>query len=264
MITKKQLGKKIKGLRLRTGMSQQTLADRVGMQRVSLSQLENGERDLSSLELLKFTDIFQVPCEEILRATEITIEAEENPEKTNKPEIRDSRPQITIDKKRVNKFNNVLLYLLERTAGKPNVGETVLNKLLYFIDFNYYELYEEQLVGASYIKNHHGPTPVELMKVLDSMIEKGEINKISTKYYNFDQMRYLPNKKPDLTRIKASEIKIIDDVIERYSDMSAKAISDYSHDDVPWLSAREGEKIDYESVFYRTPAYSVRSYGEED
>ena len=47
------------------------------------------------------------------------------------------------------KFKNIILYLLECCAGKPNVGETVLYKLLYFSDFNYYELYEEQLSGAS-------------------------------------------------------------------------------------------------------------------
>jgi len=264
MTTKKQLGQKIKELRLRAGLSQEALASKVGMQRVSLSQLENGERDLTSLELLKFSDIFQISCEEILRTTEVTIEAKEIPQKTNKPGIRDSRPQITIDKSRIGKFKNILLYLLERTAGKPNVGESVLNKLLYFVDFNYYEIYEEQLIGASYIRNHHGPTPVELIKVLDTMVEKGEIDRIKTKYFNYDQIRFLPNKKPDLTEIKASEIKIIDDVIERYSDMSAKAIREYSHCDVPWLTTHEGEKIDYESVFYRTPAYSVRSYGEED
>ncbi|MDD4141558.1 MAG: hypothetical protein PHR20_02025 [Bacteroidales bacterium] len=34
----------------------------------------------------------------------------------------------------------VLLYILERCSGKTNVGKTVLYKLLYFSDFNYYEL----------------------------------------------------------------------------------------------------------------------------
>ena len=59
----------------------------------------------------------------------------------------------------VDKFKNVLLYILERCAGKPNVGETVLYKLLYFADFNYYELYEEHLTGAKYRKLPFGPVP---------------------------------------------------------------------------------------------------------
>ena len=43
-----------------------------------------------------------------------------------------------------------------------------------------------------------------------------------------------------------------------------RKISEYSHNDVPWLTAEEGAVIDYESVFYRTPPYSVRDYGDEN
>ena len=64
---------------------------------------------------------------------------------------------------------------LGKVGAKPNVGETVLYKLLYFIDFNYYEKYEEQLIGATYIKNHHGPTPIEFQAIVNEMIEKKEI-----------------------------------------------------------------------------------------
>jgi len=46
--------------------------------------------------------------------------------------------------------------------------------------------------------------------------------------------------------------------------MNAAEISDYSHRDVPWLTTNNGEIIDYESVFYRTKPYSVRTYFEEN
>ena len=52
---------------------------------------------------------------------------------------------------------------------------TVLYKLLYFIDFDYYEKFEEQLVGATYIKNHFGPTPVEFKKIVDTIKLKREL-----------------------------------------------------------------------------------------
>ena len=57
----------------------------------------------------------------------------------------------------VYKFKNILLYILERYAGKPNVRETILSKLLYFSDFNYYELYNEHLTGSKYLKLPYGP-----------------------------------------------------------------------------------------------------------
>ena len=51
------------------------------------------------------------------------------------------------------KFKEVLLYILSKIGAKPNVGQTVIYKLLYFIDFDFYELYEEQILGLRYIKN---------------------------------------------------------------------------------------------------------------
>jgi uncharacterized phage-associated protein len=56
---------------------------------------------------------------------------------------------------------------------------------------------------------------------------------------------------------------MIDEVLERLSDMNANKISDYSHNDVPWITTRNGDVIKYESVFYRTPAYSVRQDNED-
>jgi len=74
----------------------------------------------------------------------------------------------------------------------------------------------------------------------------------------------LPLREPYLNKLKANEIKVIDEVLEKLSDMNAKEISEYSHNDVPWLVCEDGEIIDYESVFYRTPPYSVRHYSEKE
>jgi len=60
--------------------------------------------------------------------------------------------------------------------------------------------------------------------------------------------------------LKAHEIKHIDEVLSRLSDKTAKELSDFSHKDVPWITAKDGKPIDYESVFYRTKDYSVRTY----
>jgi len=76
----------------------------------------------------------------------------------------------------------------------------------------------------------------------------------------FEQTRYLALRAPDLRKINGAEKEIIDDVINRLSSMSATQISKYSHDDTPWLTTKNGEMIDYQLVFYRSPAYSVGEY----
>jgi uncharacterized phage-associated protein len=171
--------------------------------------------------------------------------------------------RISIPKLEVNKFMNVFLYMLERCAGKPNIGETVLYKLLYFSDFNYYEIYEEHLTGATYRKLQYGPVPQKFDAIIQQMIEKKQIQRVKTTYHGLPQTRYLPLEKADLTLLRASEKEVIDRVIEHMSDWSASAISTYSHNDMPWLASKEGEEISYELVFYREPPFSVRNYGDD-
>ena len=148
-------------------------------------------------------------------------------------------------------------------AGKPNVGETVLYKLLYFMDFNYYEMYEEHLTGAKYRKLPYGPVPQKLDTIIGQMIENGQLQRVKTEYHGYPQTRYLPLVKADLTELKASEKEIIDRVIEQMSDWSAAAISNYSHKDLPWEVTDEGKDISYELAFYREKPYSIRNYSDE-
>jgi len=145
-----------------------------------------------------------------------------------------------------------------------NIGETVIYKLLYFMDFDFYEKYEEQLIGATYQKNKYGPTPIEFAKIVEQMTAHEEIMKVKSEYFNYPQTKYLPLRTPDLTKLTATEVEVIDDVLNRLSDMNASQISAYSHGDVPWVTTNDGDAIEYESVFYRTPPYSVRAYAEEN
>jgi uncharacterized phage-associated protein len=95
------------------------------------------------------------------------------------------------------------------------------------------------------------------------MIAKEEVVKVESKYFDYPQTKYLPLRVPDLSRLGAHEIAVIDDVLCKLSDMNAAQISDYSHGDVPWLTTEDGKVIEYESVFYRTAPYSVREYSED-
>jgi len=255
----KKIGKRVKEYREQSGMNQQKLSEILGVARPTISQIENGERKISADELIKLSKIFGVSIETLLnieKPPKITFERERG-KKGEKPRIRINVPQQNLEK-----FREVFLYVLNQVGSKSNIGETVIYKILYFLDFNYYERYEEQLIGATYIKNRYGPTPVEFKKVVDKMLEK-EIEKVKSKYFNYPQTKYLPLRKPDLSKLKANEIKTIDAVLDKLSDMNATQISEYSHRDVPWLTTDDGEIIEYESVFYRTPEYSVREYEDD-
>lgn len=257
-LSQKDIGQRLAELRKSHGFSQDDLAKIVKISRSSLAQIELGNRSLNIIELQKFSVALGFSLDEIV-SKEYSIRSEIK----ITDDKRESVERISIPSIKVNKFRNILLYILEKCAGKPNVGETVLYKLLYFSDFNYYELYEDHLTGATYRKLPYGPVPQNLDSVIHQMIEKSQLKRVKTDYHGYPQTRYLPLEKPDLTELKASEKEVIDRVIEQLSDWSASAISNYSHKDMPWLASKEGEDIDYELVFYREAPFSVRNYGEE-
>jgi len=259
-LSQKQIGQRIAELRKMKGLSQEDLSKSVRISRPSLTQIENGNRNVDIMELQRLSIVLGFSLDEFMSKDFIVVQdvisiAEK---KSKKIEERISVPIL-----QVNKFKNVLLYILERCAGKPNVGETVLYKLLYFSDFNYYELYEEHLTGAKYRKLPYGPVPQKMDAIINQMIDKGQLQRVKTEYHGYSQIRYLPLEKPNLTELRASEKEIIDRVIEQMSDWSASAISNYSHKDMPWLASKEGEEISYELAFYRDSPFSVRNYGYE-
>ena len=259
-LSHKGIGQKITELRRLKGLSQSDLAKSVSISRPSLAQIELGNRGIDILELQSISMVLGFSLDDFMSVEDsVGIIAEPAPQIKNiKHEERISVPILQLDK-----FQNVLLYILERCAGKPNVGETVLYKLLYFSDFNYYEQYEDHLTGAQYQKLPYGPVPQKLDIIIRQMIDSGQIQRVKTKYYGYTQTRYLPLMKSNLEALKASEKEVIDKVIDQMSDWSATAISDYSHKDMPWLASKEGEKIDYELAFYREAPFSVRNYDDE-
>ena len=251
-----RLGMKIKKVRDHLHISQEKLAEILSISRSSLSQIENGKRELRSCELVEISKAFNCSIDELLdlkKEPSINILQGDTCSNANN-EIR-----INVPQKNLLKFKEVLLYMLNKVSSRPNIGETVLYKLLYFIDFDFYEKYEEQLIGASYIKNYYGPTPLEFKKIVEEMIANKDIIKVNDQYFKYPQTKYLPLRDADLKYLNANEIEMINDVLNRLSHMNASQISEYSHNDVPWLTAENQTIIEYESVFYRTSAYSVRA-----
>ena len=230
-------------LRKHHGMSQADLARRMHISIPTLISIEKGRRALTVAERLEIERIFSLV------------------EETTSSQNLDMR--IDIPQKKLEKFRQVFLYILEKVGSRPNIGMTALYKILYFIDFDYYEKFEEQLMGLTYIKNHHGPTPKEFMKVVEEMKAEAQVEEVQSKYFKYDQKKFLPLVSANLSLLSANELKLIDTVLERFADKSAKELSEYSHGDVPWMSHEVGEPIAYESVFYRNDPYSVKQYADD-
>ena len=255
----------IKSLRVERGFSQLEIAGKLGISRSSYIAFEQGKRELTLAEAGELGKIFEVSLEDIkagkISAQEVVLEKNKKSVKTKSVECV-VQERISVPQEKVDKFKKVLLYVLSKVGGKPNIGQTVLYKLLYFIDFDYYEKFEEQLIGARYMKNPHGPTPVAFAKIISELEEQGGVEALQSKFYKYDQTKYLvnPNNPVNLSGLSGQEIAHIDWELNRLSDLTATQISALSHKDTPWLVAKEKGQLDYEHVFYRPEETSVREY----
>lgn len=253
----------IRSLREKNEISQEQMAEILKVSRPTYAAIEKGDKDLTLSQAEKLASVFGMSLDQFIaggkgKEVEVVLESKDG------NQDKEESLRISVPAKNVKKFREVLLYILEKVGNKPNVGMTVLYKLLYFIDFDYFEKFEEQLMGATYIRNHFGPTPVEFKKIVDGLIENEELVEVKSKYFQKEQKKYIPRRSANLSVLNAQELKHIDQELARLSDLNAHELTEFSHKDVPWLSAEEGQPLDYESVFYRSKETSVREYAEDD
>ncbi len=257
------LGNFILEQRKKHRIGQGELASKLGVSRATYVQIELGKRELKVSEARKLAEVFDMSLEDFLNEEEQPSPDIEIKKSGKKKPAKKHNIRISVPQEKAEKFKQVLLYILAQIGAQPNIGQTVLYKILYFIDFDYYEKYEEQLIGAKYIKNTYGPSPVMFAKIIEKLEEENKIKEVKAKFHNYDQVKYLVNSKElDISSLSSRELEHINWEIRRLGHMTATQISELSHLDTPWIAAEDKEHLEYEHVFYRPGLTSVREYEE--
>jgi len=261
-LTSQQIGKRIRRIRIEHGFSQEDIAKMLHISRSSVVQMEKGNRQISIIELASLSEKLGFSVDQLLTGgyeQPSTIEIAEEPElDTELTVMRDSVPKL----KRT-KLETVILYMTCKCGAKPRMDINLLINMLYFCDFNYYELHEEQLSGLRYTKQPFGPSPDGITGILKEMETEHKLQRIKSSYNSVPQIKYLPKQNAQLSKLNAAEKKVIDQVIEQFSDWPSTALNRYSCEDMPLRATKQLKPIDYELVFYRKAPYSVRIYDED-
>lgn len=246
-ISPKTLGSRIRALRTQRDLSQDDLAKGLKLHRQTVSLIEQGKRDLTAVELDALARLLQVTYDEILA-----------------PEIRKSRQTEGAARFQAEKLRQLLLALLAKVGGRPNVGETVLYKLLYFCDFNHYEKTGQSITGMTYRRLQFGPVPQlnQFAPVIEQMMQRKELQKIVHEYFGNPQTRYIPLCEADPDSLNAEECATIQEVIEKLGLMNASQIEEYVHGDAPWEATEHQLPIKYELVHWRTEPYAAQTEEE--
>ncbi|MCX6787746.1 MAG: DUF4065 domain-containing protein [Candidatus Kaiserbacteria bacterium] len=253
----------LKKLREEQALSQDSIARELGISRPTYIAIEQGKRKLTLSEAECLAQMFSISLDELVYGKRRKVDVVLSKTPVPKKVAAENGIRISVPAENKEKFKQVLLYILEKIGSKPNIGMTALYKILYFIDFDYYEKFEEQLMGAVYIRNHYGPTPVAFTKIVKEMEREGTLAAIETKYFQHEQKKFLPRTKPELKQLSGQEIAHIDETLARLGDKNARELTELSHRDIPWMCVKDGEPLEYESVFYRSDETSQRDYGPD-
>lgn len=257
---------KIKALRTAANLSQEELAHAIGISRVAISQIELGERAIKTEELKKVADVFEIDVNYLLGGSTTG--------KEKKISFKDKNY----------KLKQLILYISSKLLGKQNFWETLLNKLLYFIDFDYYERTWSMITDEEYVKLPYGPVPKCMKEVIEDMQNKWQIKVASRQYFGRMQKTIIPLLDSDVDFLDIIDIKnhksdknytpyddlphprkIIKETLDRYGSRNADSLSSWSHNDIPYQSTKKiGETISPGLVFYRKPWYIINPHNLAD
>jgi Protein of unknown function (DUF4065) len=148
------------------------------------------------------------------------------------------------------KFKDLLLYVAEQLGDDPTFGETKLNKVLFFSDFEAYKMLGRPITGAEYQKNKFGPTARLYTVMRDELIRWNQLRVERKMVVDHVQDVVAPHAiKPNLAQFSKAELKIVDAVIAEMRQYTNTEASDESHKrSAGWLARKLGETIPYSSA----------------
>lgn len=155
------------------------------------------------------------------------------------------------------KYQQAILYFCWK-LNKEIRGKKKLAKLLYYLDFDYYEKCQKYFIGEVYKKFPIGPFPISLENITTSMAKKkqlviDEINEWNG--YNPTEV-YKILEKPDISVFSVEEKKMLDRIIRKYGHLNGKELEKLTHSEAPYIGAEDRKEIPYELSFYRGTDFS--------
>ena len=159
--------------------------------------------------------------------------------KTNNPSEFNGYTDISI-----NKIVNLILIL-----SKKAINKTKLLKEMFYVDFLCYKKYAYSLTGLEYYKLPYGPVPDQFEKILGDLYSKSEIKYKKLYKGNYEEHIIENVSKIDSNIFNKDEMKIINEVIEKFSSFKVKDIVNYSHKEKAFTNTQYQDKISYDYAF---------------
>jgi DNA-binding XRE family transcriptional regulator/uncharacterized phage-associated protein len=218
---------KIKEFRIKKGLSQEQVAQAIGVSRPTYTAIEAGKKENLDLdEAQKLASFFGITLSELASGTIEDIE----------------------------KYKQMILSYLRMsisTSRGGRVTKTKLAKLLYLADFAWFYDHLESMSGMQYKKFTYGPVPDTFFRVLDELEGDGKIRVDRTNEGERTPIlisELESNKNEKITTISADELKLMEKIAEKWKDKNTQEIVTFTHNQLPYAICRDNEVIPYELI----------------
>lgn len=154
------------------------------------------------------------------------------------------------------KYKNLILFFANKIRN-GTLGKLKIMKLMYFLDFDYFEKYGKSISGDEYLRFDYGPVPKMAKRILSKMDGK-DIKIIKKKIgigYN-DQQLIEPMKDFDVNLFSKEELLMMEEIANKWEKFSGTEMKNASHGEAPWIATKPNNVIDYNLTYYRN------KYGE--
>ena len=154
------------------------------------------------------------------------------------------------------KYKNVVLFFAKKVRN-GTLGKLKMMKLLYFLDFDFFEKYGKSVTGDAYLRFENGPVPQMAEKILKEMTGKDiKITKQKIADGYNDRQLIEPLKDFDLNLFSKEELTMLEEVAEKWEKFSGSEMKMATHGEAPWIATAPNGIIDYNLAYYRN------KYGE--
>ena len=140
------------------------------------------------------------------------------------------------------KFANALLFFAHNI---PALYKTKFNKLMFYADFIHFDRLTNSITGSKYLKFEFGPVPEKYDGLLWELEQLGLIKVAVEPAGLYAGYVIYPLAEFDPTVFTEEELEILNEVAEKYGNMTAATISEMSHQESGWLETDPKQPIPY-------------------
>jgi putative transcriptional regulator len=204
----------VERIRSEKGLTQEQVADVLGVSRATYISVTKGKRDLTISELEKLSEHFNVPIVQLF------------------------------DQPRNNeKFKQMYFYILRHF--REGIPKTKLAKLLYLADFSNFYDNLVPMSGVRYVRREYGPVADIFFELTDDLYNNG---KIDIKPLDYALVISATTTKQEDGLLTDEEKCLLDKICNFWKDRRTNEIVNFTHEQKPWKMCRDGEYIPYSLI----------------